>query len=90
MEILELLVALAEAGEACGCFLQLLAAFADGATALTGAAAVKERRRRRRLRTEGAEPEGPNTKLIAFWVILPFALVATGLAAAGAVAALRR
>ncbi len=90
MEILELLAVFLEAGEACGCFVQLVAAVADGAAAVAGVSAVKEKKKRRRLRAEGIEPEGANTKLIAFWVLFPFALVATGLAVASIIAALRR
>ena len=93
MEIVEVLLglgaALLEGAEVCGCFVQLVAGVVDLSTVFAGVGAAKETKKRRRLRQEGVEPQGHNTKLTAFWLLLPFALIVTGLALYTIVRALR-
>ena len=80
MEIFELLFVAGESAEVCTCCFHLLTGLLDLSTAATGVTAVKETKKRRRLKAEGIQPEGKNTRAIVFWVLLPFALIATALA----------
>ena len=83
MEIVEVLLAfaagMAESGEGCLCFMQIVAMFLDGTSVFTGYRAVRENRKRKTLREEGITPEGRNPYLRASWLLIPCALAITAL-----------
>jgi hypothetical protein len=79
MEILELIGGLLEAGDACFCFLQIIAMMLDGTSFFAGYRAVREGRKRKAQMAEGVTPEERNIYKVVFWVLLPLAALTTGL-----------
>lgn len=84
MEVVEVLVGLLgaalESAEACACFVYMVVGLLDAVSAYTGVRAVRTTRRRRALARQGTPPEGRNRAFIAFMLLLPFALLASGIA----------
>ena len=76
MEIVEAIFALGagmlEAGDACLCFVQIVALFADGTSVFTGYQAVRKGRQRKEQIAEGVTPQR-NVYKVVFWVLLPLA-----------------